>query len=243
MVVFKWRWYAGLLLCLTGLVFLAVGLWPADTKRQELTLKPEDMRLILPGTSAEFALEDPHNPTDVSPAILEIRKLALFIPSFIRPGEPARIGLEFRPDPEGNSGSGVGKFTDLLDTHYVAGESRLEFSGLVVDPPGKQSRLLAVGKTASFEWSVLAGEERNFEGTAWFYLRFIPIDGGPESEWPLAALKIDISSLSIAGLSVRQLLWLGGMAVLAGLLLSVGTYIGGLDRWQSSGTEVSVRKR
>lgn len=235
MPLFKWRWSAGLLLCLAGLVIFTLGLWPADTVRQELAFTPEDMRLTLPGTSADVALEEPLYPKDDSPAILEVRKLVLFTPSFIRLGDPARIRLEFIPDPEGEVGRNPGEHANLFDTHHVSGEARLEFAGLSVDPPGTQSRSLAAGEAAMFQWSVDSEEERNFAGTAWFYLRYIPKDGGEVSEWPLAALNVKLPSQSIAGLSGRQARWLGGTAVLAGLFLVVDLLMRGFDRWLKPG--------
>ena len=231
-----------MVLGLAGLVIFCVGSWPMNVKTHALTLTPEDMRLNLPEIAPPEALEDPSISQDVTPAILEIRKLVLYTPGFIRPGDPARIRLDFIPDPEGEFGIYPGEHANLFDTHHVTGEARLEFAGLTVDPHGKQSRSLAAGETASFQWSVVADEERNFGGTAWFYLRFIPKDGGQDSEWPLAALKVDLPLLSIAGLSGRQTRWLGGTAMLAGLCLVMDLLIRRLDRWLKPGTVVGASK-
>ena len=236
MPLFKGRWYAGLLLCLAGLFIFCVGSWPVEKKAQGLTLTPDDMRLNLPEIASAVSLEDPSIPLEVVPAILEIRTLVLYTPGFIRPGDPARIRLEFIPDPEGELGSNPGEHANLFDTHHVAGEAHLEFAGLAVDPPGTQSRSLAAEEAANFQWSVVAEEERKFAGTAWFYLRFIPKDGGQDSEWPLAALNIELPSLSIAGLSGRQARWLGGTAVMAGLCLVMDLLLRWLDRWLKPGT-------
>lgn len=213
------RWRVGLFVSLLGLALFAWGAWPGGKQLRVLMLQPHDMQLALAGASPAAWEGNVSDLPAALPAILEVRRLALETPNFLRPGDEGRVRLEFTADPGLNLEGEMDELSDLYDTHHAAVKARLEMSGVRVDPPGSLTRPLAAGQAVSFSWVLVPDQERVYEGTVWFYMRFMPKDGSPSSEWPLAAQRVELSSKSIMGLSGRMARWLGGIGALAGILL------------------------
>ena len=213
------RWCTGLMLCLTGLVLFGWGAWPAGKRQSVLILHPHDMQLVFAGKTQSGSQETARDSRVAIPAILEVRRLVLETPSFLRPGDLARVRLGFKPDPDLSGDGNIDALSNLYDTHFIAVEARLEIGGLPLEPSGTVNRLLAPGQSVDFEWVLLPEKAPVYAGTAWFYLRFLPKDGSASSNLPLAAQRIKLTSTSVLGMSGRLMRWLGGMGALSGVLL------------------------
>lgn len=224
------RWCVGLLLFLTGLSLFAWGAWPAGNRLSLLMVQPHEMQLALARQTPSGGGGTSKDITAAVPAILEVRRLALETPRFLRPGDPGTVRLVFTTDPGQAVDGKINGLSNLYDTHYVAVVVRLEMGGLAVDPSGTLTRPLAPEQPVSFQWALLPGQAPVYEGMAWFYLRFMPRDGSPSSDWPLAAQRIKLPSISLLGLSGRLMRWLGGVGALSGSLLLADLLVCPLQR-------------
>jgi hypothetical protein len=163
------------------------------------------------------------------PAILETRRLTLDWPPIIRAGDSDVIRLTLEVDEQGNltptaayeghvvTGETVA-IPDVFATCNVLAEARLDLAGVEVNPSGLVSETLRPGQRVTFSWSVRPAEVGIYRGTAWFFLRFIPLAGGAGEERALAALPVEIEAVSFFGLHAGPARWLG----------AVGSFIGGL---------------
>lgn len=85
-----------------------------------------------------------------------------------------------------------------------------------VVPSEKASQPLRPSQSVTFYWSVQSAEAGKFRGVVWFYLRFVPLDGSPESERTISAQTIEIEVVSFMGLKAGPARLLG----VAGAFLS-----------------------
>jgi hypothetical protein len=206
------RALALLFLILGGTLF-AWGVWPAMKANSRLTLLPEEMQLtgsdMLP---AQISRETP------VPAILEVRQITLEAPRFLRVGDKGAIKLSFVPH---NAPVDTGGLGDIFDSHQVAVEARLVMGGLQVRPTGILQRALVPGHPLTFEWDFLPLQAGTFQGTAWFYLRFMPKAGGHATSQLLSAQRLSLQPRSFWGLSGPQSRLAGGACLLLSLFLAV----------------------
>jgi hypothetical protein len=228
---FRWvRWCLGLLFVMTGLILFALGAWPAGKKSNVLMIRPQEMQVDLPGQALSDG-EGAIGQTQLAiPAILEVRRLVLETPRFLRPGDVDTVILEFTNDSNRIIDGEIDGLSNLYDTHNAAVEARLEMGGLQVNPSGSVIRPLSPGQAIRFSWTLHPERAQIYEGTAWFYLRFMPKDGSSSSDWPLAAQRIELASTSWWGWSGRTTRWLGGMVSLTGLLLMADRLLSYLQR-------------
>ncbi len=145
------------------------------------------------------------------PAIQETRRLTLEWPPVIRAGDADTVRLTLEVDENGNltptaeieghvtSGQTVA-IPNLYDTHNVVAEARLDIAGMQVVPSETASQPLRPGQSVTFYWSVRSAQAGKFRGVVWFYLRFVPLAGGPESERAISAQTIKIEVVSFMGL-------------------------------------------
>ena len=147
------------------------------------------------------------------PAILEARRLTLEFPPVMRTGDSTRIRMQLEVDErgnitptavvEGNVVTGeVIEIPNLYETHNVVAEARLDMAGMEVQPPGLISEPLAPGRSVTFYWSVHPEESGRYEGTAWLYLRFIPmtsLNGDQESRITISVQFLEIEAKSFLG--------------------------------------------
>lgn len=82
----------------------------------------------------------------------------------------------------------------------VVAEARLDLAGLQVVRSEMASQPLRPGQRVTFYWSVRPLEAGKFRGVVWFYLRFVPLLGGPESERTISSQTIEIEAVSFLGL-------------------------------------------
>ena len=161
------------------------------------------------------------------PAIQETRRLTLEWPPVIRAGDADTVRLTLEVDENGNltptaeieghvtSGQTV-TIPNLYDTHNVVAEARLDMAGMQVVPSETANQPLRPGQSVTFYWSVRSAEAGKFRGVVWFYLRFVPLAGGPESERAISAQTIEIEVASFMGLKAGPARMLG----VAGAFLS-----------------------
>jgi hypothetical protein len=158
-------------------------------------------------------LPDTGGGEELQPAILETRRLTFEYPPVMRTGDSARIRMQLEVDDHGNitptaiveGNIVVGEVIEipnLYETHLVVAEARLDMAGMEVQPPGLISEPLTPGKSVTFYWSVRPEESGRYEGTAWLYLRFIPmttLNGEQESRIAVSAQFLEIESRSFMG--------------------------------------------
>lgn len=132
-------------------------------------------------------------------AVPETRLLTLHYPATIRLGEADRLRLNIAVQPDSILG---GNF-NTYETYQIFVETRLEMSGMNIQPTGTVSEPLRQGQSANFFWSVHPREAGRFEGTVWLYLRFVPRGGGAEIRQPISAQTIQIEVSTLFGLQAE----------------------------------------
>lgn len=181
-----------------------------------------------PGTLPTGQPQPTSAPTG-QPSLQEARTLTLEWPPVIRAGDSDIIRLTLEVDELGNitptaeiEGHVVTGETiiipNLYDTHNVVAEARLDLAGIQVSPAEMSSQTLLPGQRVMFYWSIHPEDIGKYIGVVWFYLRFVPLDGGPETERAVAAQQIEIQVVSFLGLKAVPARILGAVG---GLLSSV----------------------
>ena len=168
----------------------------------------------------------------VSPAIPETRLLTLEFPPFIRYGDSDLVRLTLEMDSQGNLTPTVAtkgnipqgeipNISNLYETHTVLAEARLDMPGIDVRPPGLIGEPLLPGQSVTFLWSVAPTDVGTYRGTVWFYLHFIPKDGGRDIRQALSAQTIDIETTSLFGIQAAPARWLGVVGTFISSLLGL----------------------
>ena len=171
---------------------------PARAIRRQ-SIQPTQMQLPTPLAVATQSAAQP------LPAVPETRSLSVDYPLAIRAGEADRMRLTVEMDKQAQA-AGI---PNVYDTHDVLAEARLEMGGMQVRPPDTVSEPLFPGQSVTFFWSVLPTETGRFKGTLWFYLRFVPKNGGPEVRQAISAQEIEIESTTLFGLRAEAARGLG----------------------------------
>jgi hypothetical protein len=164
------------------------------------------------------------------PGVSEARMLTVEFPPRIRAGDSDLIRLTLEVDAHGNltataeTAGGVTRgeviqIPNIYETHYVVAETRLDLAGIQVSPPGVVSESLRPGQSLTFYWSVRAEEPGTYRGTLWFYLRYVPLDGGMEQRQALSAQRIEIEAVNFFGLNAQPARWLGGAGMVVSFVL------------------------
>ena len=175
------------------------------------------------------------------PAIQESRCLTLEWSPVIRAGDADTVRLTLEVDENGNltptaeieghvTSGQIITIPNLYDTHNVVAEARLDLAGMQVVPSETASQPLRPGQSVTFYWSVRSAEVGKFRGVVWFSLRFVPLDGSPESERAIAAQTIEIEVVSFMGLKAGPVRLLGAAGAFLSSVLSIPFLEGGL-RW------------
>jgi hypothetical protein len=164
------------------------------------------------------------------PAIPEKRMLSLEYPAAIRAGDADRVILTLEVDEQGNltPTAQVGgniiqgeviEIPNVYDTHNLMAEARLDMAGMQVQPAETVSETMLPGQKVVFFWSIRPQEVGKYKGTVWFYLRFIPKDGSPDSRQALSAQLIEIDAVTLFGLKAGSARWLGMFGTVVGAVL------------------------
>lgn len=156
----------------------------------------------------------------------EARPLRLDFPVVIRVGEADRVSLSVEAgDPAPASAP-----QDIYATDDVLAEARLDLSGAAIRPVDVVSEPLLPGQGVTFFWSIRPLEAGRSTGTVWFYLRFIPKDGGTERRQTLSAQAIEIETVKFLGLEAESARWLGLAGVFIASLLGF-PFLFGAFQW------------
>ncbi len=226
------------LVSLCGLVLLAlVSLACNQSASQsgvEATLAPGAGKPtpIEPQTSLATPVAPEPQATASLPAILESRRLILEWPPTIRAGDSDVVRLSLEVDREGNleataefaghkTRSEIVQIPDLYDTHNVFAEARLDMVGMQVAPDDLVSQPLLRGQEVTFYWSIQPPGVNTYRGSIWFYLRFVPLDGGPQTQRPITVQPIEIRSVNMLGLSGAPARILGVAGTLVGSIFGL----------------------
>ena len=201
---------------LTGsIVLLVMGFWPQGTRSRLLFFPAESMS---PGQ-----LETP-------PTLPSARSLKLEWPTAIWLEDSGQIHLSFEPGsgggptPAGGSGdtgssnpSGAPEEGNPISHTLV--EAQLDMAGVESDPTGMASAPLPLDQGVSFSWTVRPPVDGSYRGVVWLYLRSVPLTGGAGSRRALAALPIEIQTVSHLGLGGGAVRILGVAGTLVSLIL------------------------
>jgi hypothetical protein len=166
------------------------------------------------------------------PAVVESRMLTVEFPPQIRAGDSDIIRLTLEVDERGSltaTAETAGNVTqgeiihipNIYDTHNVVAEARFDMAGVQINPPGSISESLRPGEKLNFYWSVRAEDVGIYRGTLWFYLRFVPLEGGPEQRQALSAQKIEIEAVNFLGLKAQPARWLGAFGAVISTVLGM----------------------
>jgi hypothetical protein len=175
------------------------------------------------------------------PALQEARRLTLEWPPVLRAGDSDVVRLRLEVDDGGGltptaefAGHTVRGETlfipNLYDTHNVVAEARLDLAGMVVSPPDLVGEPLRPGQPVTFYWSVRPEKAGSYRGVVWLYLRFVPLDGSPESRRAVSAQVIDVEVVSLFGLKAGPARTLGLAGSFLGAVLGV-PFLEDLLRW------------
>jgi len=216
-----------LVILLSSLALLAWGFWPGIDQTQVLSISPQEMQLPTQA-SGVVATGMPGNTQ--MPRIPEARLLILKWPEHLRTGDTDIVRLMVQVDEEGNIIPTAsyeeheiigepGLIPDMYDSHNVLAEARLEIAGLQVIPDDLVIQALRPGEDLTFTWSVRSAEVGRLRGTVWLYLRFLPLDGGPDRQIALSAQVIEIEVVNLFGIggAMARIMGLTGVAA-SGLL-------------------------
>ncbi len=177
----------------------------------------------------------PEQPT-AAPEILENRRLTLEWPATIRAGDGDVVRLTLEVDAAGNlvptaetaghkTSAQIVQIPNLFETHHVLAEARLDLAGVQVEPNDLVSQTLLPGQRVDFSWSVKPEGVGIYRGTVWFYLRFIPINGGFESQRTISAQPIEIHSVDLLGLTGAPARMVGVVGTLVGSMLGLDNIV------------------
>jgi len=177
----------------------------------------------------------PEQPTP-APEILENRRLTLEWPAIIRAGDGDTVRLTLEVDATGNliptaetagheTSASIVKIPNLFETHHVMAEARLDLAGVQVVPNDMVSQTLLPGQRVDFSWSIKPQEVGVYRGTVWFYLRFIPIKGGFESQRTISAQPIEIRSVDLLGLTGTPARVVGVVGTLVGSIFGLDNIV------------------
>lgn len=170
--------------------------------------------------------------TPAAPAITERRMLTLEFPPTIRAGDSELIRLTLEMDDRGNltaTAEVAGQVTqgqvieipNVYETHHLVAEARLDMAGPTVSPSGLVSESLRPGQRLNFLWSIQPAEVGHYQGVVWFYLRFVPMDGGPDMVSALSAQRIEIDAVDLFGFKASLVRWMGAGGMVLGTALGL----------------------
>jgi len=204
---------------------------PAAPMSTEMSAPVPTPTLSLPSPTMTADVENPvtggGEAEEPNPAIPEQRRLTLEWPPRIRAGDSDTIRLTLEIDDTGNiiptaeieGHAVVGEVVsipNLYETHQVIAEARLDLAGVQVIPADTVSEPLLPGESVTFYWSVSPAESGEYRGTIWFYLRYIPKDGGEEM----------VKTVSVQFVEIRATTFLGAKVGPARVVGAIGSFIG-----------------
>jgi hypothetical protein len=189
-------------------------------KRQVLmaTLSPADMQLKS-GVEGD------------SPAILGSRLVSVEWPSVMRIADRYWMELDFSQPDDGltQTAQPVG-FSDAYEDYNLMAEARFEVAGIRVEPSNPTRQSMPRGQPLKFKWQLTANQPGTYDGTLWFSLRFLPLDGKAPSQEPVYVQKVRLTTTSLVGMTAPEVRKVGGVGAFLGVMLLFGDMIGWFHR-------------
>ncbi|HSV85879.1 MAG TPA: hypothetical protein VLH85_04850, partial [Levilinea sp.] len=181
------RRFFGYLLLATSLVLLAVALWPAARRQQQISSNFSGALVAVAGIE--------------SAQVTETRLLTIEYPHSLRVGDADLVHLSFEVDQEGRipptpqtGGTPLDdeiiEVTDLYDTHNLVLEARLDLAGMQIAPQASISEPLRRGQALTFYWSISPSQPGTYRGNLWVYLNLVPKGGGELERIALVANRL-----------------------------------------------------
>lgn len=181
------------------------------------------------------------NVIEAQPAIKEPRLLILEWPPKIRVGDADVIRLTLEINDEGDliptaviagheTRGEVVYIPDVYETHNIVAAARLDVAAMQIIPNSLIEQPLLPGEKVDFFWSISTDEINTYRGTVWLYLRFLPLDGGEETQKPLTAQVIEINSVNLLGMGGTPARLLGSVGIVIGALLGMDDILALLTR-------------
>ncbi len=178
------------------------------------------------------AVAQPPSAVVPQPEITEARRLTLEYPSHIRVGDSETVRLTLEVDTlgnilptaeiQGNTIAGqVVQIPNLFDTHNVMAEARLDMAGPEIKPDTTVDEALLPGQSVTFFWSVHPTQAGTFNGTVWFYLKFVDKQTGAVSQKTISAQPVRIQATDLFGLSGNLARVTGGLGSVLGFVLGL----------------------
>ncbi len=179
------------------------------------------------------------------PTILSPRQVRMTWPGLMRIGDKNEIELVFEPVAGTISTSNPSPgFVDAYDSYNLMAEARFEVAGVTVEPAGPIRESLPRGQTVSFKWQISTVQEGTFDGTAWLYLRYLPLDGKTPIDQPVYLLTVTLHSTSFFSLSSPTARLLGGVGLVISASLTAGDLIkAARRRLRTTTREVNGREK
>lgn len=221
-------------LILLILVFLIPGCAVAG-EEAVLTEEVSEQEPLLATPTSAVNISTPvptQNEIKLSPAVNEQRLLTLEWPARIRVGDADVIRLTLEVSQEGSltptaiiAGhelrGEVISIPNIYDTHNVIAAARLDIASMQVIPNDLIEQPLLPGEKVDYFWSVSTDDIGTYRGTVWLYLRFLPFNGGEETQKALSAQVLEINSVNIFGLGGTPARVLGSIGIVVGALLGM----------------------
>jgi hypothetical protein len=183
-------------------------------------------------------------------ALLEPLTLNLDSPLSVHLGDITAIRLTVTIDARGNvsvatndsAATPVADVSDVFDSYNVIVETRLDLPRLYTAPAELVSQPILVGQSITFTWTVRADAVGEYEGTVWFFLRFVPKGDNPESgeqvtgpgsELAVAAIPFELRVISLLGIKGSTARVIGTVGLFVSILIALPLLLDRLFRSKS----------
>ena len=212
----KTRLFFCSLIWVISIALLAWCEWPIKTVAREIDFLPGDLVIIPPGGP----IQNPGRPE----AIQEERRLILEWMPIMRKGDLSKVKLSFIGSKTHGPDNPVlplvaTNYANIYDSYTINAEARMELIETEVYPSGLSGHVLPEDQDIYFVWTLKPKNPGNYEGTAWFYLKLFPLNGGEAFEQAISAQTVNIKVMSLLGLNSNYLRFLGVIGLVIGLII------------------------
>lgn len=226
MVKDKMRSILAVIALIASMGVLIWSLIPQERERRVVAIPASEMQIPTPDETSLFAATIP------TPQILTLqsRMLALDLPMKIRVGDTENIQMRLEVDEQGNivptddPGSELADGDQLIDifTKYnIIAEARLELAGMKITPAETISEPLLPKQPVTFYWNLRPTSEGRYRGKVWLHLRYIPINGGNESQRVISVQFLEVEAVTLFGIGAGQARSMGAAGLFIGILLGI----------------------
>jgi len=197
----------GTIFCFLCLILLIWSVWPLRSETRVLVFEPGELQVLVP--AQESSDVGPVSGNSSFPmAFPDTRKVILNWQPIVRKGDPSRITIKFTGSDASNVAGAIsneGSFENLYNAYTVTALARVELPGFIEEPAGISGKVLPEGQDLEFFWKIIPGSDGLYNGTAWLYLQFFPIQGGDLIDQAISAQSFEIKVASIFGINSNYL--------------------------------------